>query len=170
MYAVFKMDNQQGPTVWHMVLCSMLYGSLYGRGFGGIIDTCICMAESLCCPPETITALLIGYTPIKILKITLQIFLKIGLKGNGANAAICIKKVLSKPARRPLGFLCSHLILENYWAVIPYPDHAGCVSRGQAVNRMLFSETLTNKALCMFLVSSSWRSSNGTFPVCLSCP
>ena len=28
-------------------------------------DTCVCMAESLCCPPETITALLIGYTPIQ---------------------------------------------------------------------------------------------------------
>ena len=26
-------------------------------------DTCICMAESLCCPPETIKTLLIGYTP-----------------------------------------------------------------------------------------------------------
>ena len=64
MYAVFKMDNQQGPTVWHMVLCLMLYGRLYGRGFEGRMDTCICMAESLCCPPETITTLLIGYTPI----------------------------------------------------------------------------------------------------------
>ena len=27
------------------------------------IDTCICMAESFSCSPETITALLIGYTP-----------------------------------------------------------------------------------------------------------
>ena len=27
-------------------------------------DTSICMAESLCCPPETITTLLLGYTPI----------------------------------------------------------------------------------------------------------
>jgi len=26
---------------------------------------CICMAESLCCPRETITTLLIGYTPIQ---------------------------------------------------------------------------------------------------------
>ena len=25
------------------------------------MDTCICMAESLCCSPETITVLLIGY-------------------------------------------------------------------------------------------------------------
>ena len=25
----------------------------------------ICMTESLCCPPETITAWLIGFTPIK---------------------------------------------------------------------------------------------------------
>ena len=33
------------------------------------MDTCICMAESLCCPPETITALLIGYTPIQNKKV-----------------------------------------------------------------------------------------------------
>ena len=29
------------------------------------MDTCICMAEYLCRPPETITALLIGCTPIQ---------------------------------------------------------------------------------------------------------
>ena len=32
-------------------------------GGGGRMDTCICMAESLCCPPETITTFLISYTP-----------------------------------------------------------------------------------------------------------
>ena len=42
----------------------MLCGSLDGRGVWGRMDRCICMAESLCCPPETITTLLIGYTPI----------------------------------------------------------------------------------------------------------
>ena len=30
------------------------------------MDTCICMAESLCCPSETITMLLVGYSPYKI--------------------------------------------------------------------------------------------------------
>ena len=50
--------------------CSMefwlgLYGSPDGRGVWGRMDTCICMAESLCCPPETIPALLVGYTPIQ---------------------------------------------------------------------------------------------------------
>ena len=29
------------------------------------MDTCICMAESICSPPETITTLLIVYTPIQ---------------------------------------------------------------------------------------------------------
>ena len=29
------------------------------------LDTCICMAESLHCSPETITTLLTGYTPIQ---------------------------------------------------------------------------------------------------------
>ena len=62
--AVFRMGNQQSPTVQHSELCSMLHGSLDGRGVWGRIDTCICMAEALCCPPETITTLLIGCTPI----------------------------------------------------------------------------------------------------------
>ena len=29
------------------------------------MDTCLCMAESLPCSPETIMTLLIGYTPIQ---------------------------------------------------------------------------------------------------------
>ena len=48
--AIFKMDNQQGPTVLHRDLCSMLCGSLVGRGVRGRMDTCICVAEYLCCP------------------------------------------------------------------------------------------------------------------------
>ena len=42
----------------------MLCGSLNGMGVCGRMDTCICMAESLCCPPETITSLLIDYNHI----------------------------------------------------------------------------------------------------------
>ena len=36
-----------------------------GMGVWGKIDTCICMAKSLCCSPETTTTLLISYTPIQ---------------------------------------------------------------------------------------------------------
>ena len=32
---------------------------------GEWIHVYVCMAESLCCSPETITTLLIGYTPIQ---------------------------------------------------------------------------------------------------------
>ena len=60
--AVFEMGDQQGQ---HGELCSMLCASLDGRGVWGRMDTCICMAESLHCPHETITKLLTGYTPIK---------------------------------------------------------------------------------------------------------
>ena len=38
------------------------------RGVWGRMDTRIYMAESLCCPPETITTLLIGYSPIQTKK------------------------------------------------------------------------------------------------------
>ena len=42
----------------------MLCGSLDGRGVWGRMDTCICMAESLLCPHETVTSLL-RYTTIQ---------------------------------------------------------------------------------------------------------
>ena len=60
--AVFKMDNQQGPTVqpWNSAQCYVPAWAVWGR-----MDTCICMTESLCCSPETTTTLLIGYTPIQ---------------------------------------------------------------------------------------------------------
>ena len=41
--------------------CSMSCSSLNGKAVWWRMDTCICMAESLCCPPKTITTLLIGY-------------------------------------------------------------------------------------------------------------
>ena len=50
--AVFKMDNQQGPTAQHRELCSVLCGSLDGRGVWGRMDTCVYIAESLHCSPE----------------------------------------------------------------------------------------------------------------------
>ena len=63
--ATFKMDNQQGPIVQHIEFSSILYGTLDGRGLSGRMDTCICVAESLCCSSENTTILLIGYTPIQ---------------------------------------------------------------------------------------------------------
>ena len=44
----------------HMELCSMLCGSLDGKAVLGRMDTCICMVESLCCSPETITTLAVN--------------------------------------------------------------------------------------------------------------
>ena len=53
--AVFKMHNQQGPTVQHMELYSMLCASLDGSGVWERIETCICTAKSFCCSLENIT-------------------------------------------------------------------------------------------------------------------
>ena len=44
-------------------LCSVLCGALDGREIWRRMDTCLCVAESLGCSPETITTLFIGYTP-----------------------------------------------------------------------------------------------------------
>ena len=55
-----------------MGLCSVLWGSLGGRGVWGRMDTCMSMAESLHCLPETVTTLLIGYTPIQNKKVFVE--------------------------------------------------------------------------------------------------
>ena len=47
---------------WHSAQC---YMPVWMGGVWGRMDTCVCRAESLCCPPETITTLLIGYTPVQ---------------------------------------------------------------------------------------------------------
>ena len=69
--AVFKMGIQQEATVEHREPCSMLCGSLDGRGVWGSVDAHVCVAELLCWAPETITTLT-GYiypnTKIKTLK------------------------------------------------------------------------------------------------------
>ena len=44
---------------------SVLCGILDGRRALGRMDTCICMVESLCGPPETVTIFLIDYTPMQ---------------------------------------------------------------------------------------------------------
>jgi len=49
-------------STWNSAQC--LCGSLDERVVKGRMDTCICTAESLCCPPETIKTMLISYTPI----------------------------------------------------------------------------------------------------------
>ena len=56
-------NDNQGPAVQRRELCSMLCGSPDGRGVWGRMDTCICMAEPFCCPPETVTTLLTNYSP-----------------------------------------------------------------------------------------------------------
>ena len=58
---VFKMKDQQVPTVEHRELCSVLGGSLDGRGVWGRMDTCRGMTESLHCSPETIATLFVNW-------------------------------------------------------------------------------------------------------------
>jgi len=46
-------------------ISAQCYVAAWMEGVWGEMDTYICMAESLCCSPETITTLLIDYTPIQ---------------------------------------------------------------------------------------------------------
>ena len=58
---IFKMSNQQGPIVQHMKLCSMLCGSLDGRGSLRKNGYMYMYGRS----PEATTILLISYTSIQ---------------------------------------------------------------------------------------------------------
>ena len=66
----------------------MLCGSLDGRGVRGRVDICICTAESFCCPPKTITTLVVGYTLIKNKKFFF--FLRMQFSGISRVVLICL--------------------------------------------------------------------------------
>ena len=50
-------------STWNSAQCSV--AAWMGRGIWGRMDICIYMGEPLFCPPEAITILLIGNTPIQ---------------------------------------------------------------------------------------------------------
>ena len=50
-------------STWNSAQCHV--AAWMGGESGGKMDTCVCMAEALCCPPETTTTSLTGYTPIQ---------------------------------------------------------------------------------------------------------
>ena len=62
---MYTLLDSKWITSKHMELYSVLCGSLDGTGVRGRMDTCLCMAESLCCSPESTTTSLISYTPIQ---------------------------------------------------------------------------------------------------------
>ena len=55
-----------------MELCSNVMWQPGWEGGLGRMDTCMCMAESLLYAHESITILLIGYTPISKIKVQIQ--------------------------------------------------------------------------------------------------
>ena len=63
--AAFKAGNHHRPALQRMELCSRWCGSRAGREVWGRMDTRVYVAESLHCSPETITALLMGCTPVQ---------------------------------------------------------------------------------------------------------
>ena len=62
MYTYLKLIGSKDllSSTWNS---SVLCGSLDGERCGRRMNTCICMAESLRCSPQTTTTLLISYTP-----------------------------------------------------------------------------------------------------------
>ena len=65
---------------WNSAQC---WDSQEGRGFGGEwIHAYTCVAESLCCSPETITALLISCTPVQNKKLKKTLYTSVYLSAN----------------------------------------------------------------------------------------
>ena len=54
LHSTWNSDQCYGASCWEG-----------GLGEKGYVDTCVCIAESLCWSPETTTRLLIGYTPVQ---------------------------------------------------------------------------------------------------------
>ena len=65
---MYKIDNQQEPTLQHIKLYSVLCGDLNSKETQKRGDICIHIAEALCCTVETNTTLQSNCTPINAFK------------------------------------------------------------------------------------------------------
>ena len=90
----------------HIELCSVLCASLDGREVWGRMDTGVCMAETLCCLPETITALLIGYTSIQNIKVLKKNFFFKRMAGLSSRSVPGLGRLVP-PASSPMANLVS---------------------------------------------------------------
>ena len=61
-----KKNKRNIPLAWNSAQCYV--AAWLGGEFWGRMDTCICMAASVCCLPETITNACISQYKIKSLK------------------------------------------------------------------------------------------------------
>ena len=105
------MHNQQGPTVQHMELSSVLCGSLDGRGGWGRMDTSTCRAQSLCYSPETTTTLLTGHE-----------------SESGSHSDVSNSVTLWTVAHQaPLSVRFSR---QEYWSRVPFPIPADLPNPG----------------------------------------
>ena len=80
-------------AAWQPYNNSLLYGSLDGRGVWGRMDTCVCMAESLHCPPAIITTLLTVYTQTQNKKLK-KIFKKFKSENSHQKIVINVTRAL----------------------------------------------------------------------------
>jgi len=62
-YSTWITNKDLWYSTWNSTQC--LVPAWMGGRFGGKMDKCICMAESLHCLPKTTITLLIGYIPIQ---------------------------------------------------------------------------------------------------------
>ena len=119
------MDNQQGPTVSHRELCSMLCGSLDEKGVWRRMDAHICVAELLCCSPKATITVLIGYTPIRNKLMSLkerkkkqQNTLATGRACWGSVSSNRVERQILQPQEeallRPLKRRCLHLFIRSF--------------------------------------------------------
>ena len=74
MKGVQNVFSARAYCIAHGTLLDVMWQPGWEGSLGRMV-TCIYMVESLCCPPETIITLLIGYTPLpnKCLKIEFAI-------------------------------------------------------------------------------------------------
>ena len=100
-----------------MELCSKLCSSLDGMGVRGRMDTCICMAESLFCSPETIIILFISCSVQSLSRV--RLFVTPWIAARQASLSITNSRSSLKLMSIESVMLSSHLILCHPLLLLP---------------------------------------------------
>ena len=140
---------------------SMLCASLDGRGAWGRMDTCICIAKSFFCSPETVTTLLIGYFS-SVTQSCLPLCDPMDCSTPGllsiTNSRSLLKLMFNEsvmPSNHGYSPLFPHLFAMKWWDQMPWSLFSECWVLSQLFHSLLSLSSGGSLVLLIFLPKGS---------------
>ena len=116
LYLIWIINKDLLYSTWYSAQC---FVAAWMEESLGELDTCICMAESLCCSSQTTTILVIGYVAVVQSLSHVRLFVTPWTAACQASLSFTISQNLLKPMSIESMMPPSHLVLCHHFVLLP---------------------------------------------------